>query len=260
MQSTAHRTIDDVIDEGLRTLKMRNAMPIESDAGSRRDFITDVGRLASAAALTACAPPSTTPTQSIGSASPAASGASWDLGWTRLVERATDRAVFDWPSMGDPADPIVLEIAERYLDNCAVAYRPGSYQVRVVLNIRTQAVGAALADALWERFALGVEYSVKDPATQQPATRNPFWHRAPSPAPGIVMPTLGDLLQRGAIILVCDFALGHLAKRLATKLGRPADAVHQELRDGFVPGAHAVPSGIFGLARSQNSGCAFIRM
>ena len=33
-----------------------------------------------------------------------------------------------------------------------------------------------------------------------------------------------------------------------------------ELRAGFVPGAYAVPSGIFGLARAQNSGCALVRM
>ena len=90
--------------------------------------------------------------------------------------------------------------------------------------------------------------------------RNPFWHRAPSPAPGIVLPTLADLLQRGAIVLVCDFALGHLAGRLATRTGRARDDVHRELRAGFVPGAFAVPSGIFGLARAQNSGCAYIRL
>jgi intracellular sulfur oxidation DsrE/DsrF family protein len=119
---------------------------------------------------------------------------------------------------------------------------------------------AALTDGLWERYALGSEHNVKDPTTQQPAKRNPFWHRAPSPVPGIVMPTLADLLQRGAIVLVCDFALGHLSKRLAAKSRQGAEAVHRDLRDGFVPGAFAVPSGIFGLARSQNSGCAYVRM
>ena len=36
--------------------------------------------------------------------------------WIETLRSATDRAVFDWPSLGDAADPIVLEIAERYLD------------------------------------------------------------------------------------------------------------------------------------------------
>ncbi|MEO8335359.1 MAG: hypothetical protein ABI664_10320 [bacterium] len=235
-------------------------MNIDSDSGSRRDFIADVGRLASVITLTACMPPSASAAHSARATTAAASGKEWDLGWTRTLDHATDRAVFDWPGLGDPADPIVLELAERYLDNCAAAYGPQPYEARVVLNIRTQAVGAALEDKVWERYALGVEYNVKDPATQQPATRNPFWHRAPSPAPGIVLPTLADLLQRGAIVLVCDFALGHLSKRLAAKLGTTSETVHTELRDGFVAGAFAVPSGIFGLARSQNSGCAYIRM
>jgi hypothetical protein len=39
-----------------------------------------------------------------------------------------------------------------------------------------------MTDQLWEQYSLGAEYNAKDPATQQPAVRNPFWHRAPSPA------------------------------------------------------------------------------
>jgi hypothetical protein len=53
--------------------------------------------------------------------------------------------------------------------------------------------------------------------------------------------------------------MGHLAARLAGKTGRSADEVHGELRSGLVARAYALPSGIFGLARSQNAGCAFVR-
>lgn len=66
--------------------------------------------------------------------------------------------------------------------------------------------------------------------SQQPAIRNPFLHRAPSPAPGITLPSIADLVDRGAIILVCDFAMGHLSKRLATRAGRGANDVHADLR------------------------------
>ena len=235
-------------------------MTIDRDGGSRRNFLTDVGRLATTAALVGCAPPSVvSSTPSAQDVSTAGSG-DWDLRWIDSLRPATDRAVFDWPSLGDPADPIVLEIAERYLDNCRSAYRAGAYDARVVLNIRTQAIGAAMTDSLWERYSLGAEYNAKDPATQQPAIRNPFWHRAPSPAPGITLPSIADLVDRGAIVLVCDFAMGNLSKRLATKFGRGADDVHADLRKGLIHGAYAVPSGIFGLARSQNAGCAYVRM
>jgi hypothetical protein len=222
--------------------------------------MTNAARLASGAALTACVHPGAT--HAVAAQAPTAStpAGEWDLTWLDRLTTATDRAVFDWPSAGDPADPIVLELAERYLDNCAVAYRPKTYEARVVLNIRTQAVGAALNDNLWARYSLGAEYSIKDPTTKELAVRNPFWHRAPSPAPGITLPTVSDLVSRGAIILVCDFALGHLSKRLATKTARNADDVHRELLAGFVPQSFAVPSGIFGLARAQNAGCALVRL
>ena len=186
--------------------------------------------------------------------------AEWDLSWIDKVRAATDRAVFDWPSLGDPADPIILEMAERYLDNCRSAYRAGSYETRAVLNVRTQAIPAAMTDALWERYSLGSEYNAKDPTTQQSATQNPFAHRAPSPAPGITLPTMVDLVERGAIVLVCDFAMGHLSNRLATKSGKRPEDVHADLRAGLIAGAYAVPSGIFGLAKAQNAGCAYIRV
>ena len=235
-------------------------MDIDTDTESRRSFLSDVGRLASTAALASCTPPSVAASAlNVRDVSTVVSG-EWDLRWIDTLHSATDRAVFDWPSLGDPADPIVLEIAERYLDNCRSAYRASAYDARVVLNIRTQAIGAAMTDGLWEQYSLGTEYNAKDPTTQQPAIRNPFWYRAPSPAPGITLPSIADLVDRGAIILVCDFAMGNLSKRLATKFGRAPDDVHTDLRKGLIRGAYAVPSGIFGLARSQNAGCAYIRM
>lgn len=235
-------------------------MSIDHDSETRRSFLGDVGRAASTLALVGCTPPAVAVSNSPSRDAPSTASADWDLQWIDKLRSATDRAVFDWPSLGDPADPFILELAERYLDNCRSAYRAGTYEARVVLNIRTQAIGAAMTDRLWERYSLGAEYSAKDPTTKQPAVRNPFLHRAPDPAPGITLPTMADLIDRGAIVLVCDFAMGHLSKRLATKFDRSADDVHADLRNGLIQGAYAVPSGIFGLARAQNAGCAYIRM
>ena len=233
-------------------------MTTAPDRSSRRDFV----RLASVAAVTACVAPRAAQASTLPTPAPRSAG-DWDLSWLDRLASATDRAVFDWPDVGDPSDPTVLEIAERYLDGCAAVYGSRRYDARVVLNIRHRAVPAALTDAAWERFALGAEYDVKDPATGKPAVRNPFWRHAArtvnaAPEP-YVLPTIEALEQRGAIVLVCDFALGHLASRLASKANRSADDVHRELRGAFVPGAYAVPSGIFGLARAQNAGCAYMR-
>ncbi len=224
--------------------------------GSRRDFVKQAGRAASAAALGSTLAPALAT-----AAEPAAAPATgWDLSWLARLKPATDRAVFDWPSLGNPADPIMLELAERYLANCATAYGAQRYDARIVINIRTQAVPAALDDAMWQKLGLGVEYKTQDPATGQPAERNPFWYRAPDPAPGVTLPSLGGLQAGGAIILVCDFALTNLAKRLAAKAGVTADELHTTLRAHLVRGAYAVPSGIFGLARAQNAGCALVHV
>jgi hypothetical protein len=238
----------------------RKAMSIDDDSESRRSFLADVGRAASTLALAGCAPPAVAAASSSSRDAPIVANPDWDLRWIDALRSASDRAVFDWPSLGDPADPIILEMAERYLDNCRSAYRGSTYDARVVLNIRTQAIGTAMTDRLWERYSLGAEFSAKDPTTKEAATRNPFWHRAPDPAPGITLPTIADLIDRGAIILVCDFAMGHLSKRLATKFDRSAEDVHADLRGGLIKGAYAVPSGIFGLARAQNAGCAYVRV
>jgi hypothetical protein len=235
-------------------------MKAEENRSSRREFVTNAGRLASAISLTTLITPAAAFASPASVEPESTTAGEWDLTWLARIATATDRAVFDWPSLGDPADPIVLEIAARYLDNCETAYTSRKYEARAVLNIRTQAVPAALNDATWDRYALGTEYKVNDPVTRAVAVQNPFWHRAPDPVPGISLPTLADLVGRGAIILVCDFALGNLAKRVADKTGRQPADVHQELRNGFVPGAFAVPSGIFGLAKAQNAGCAFVRM
>ncbi len=154
------------------------------------------------------------------------------------------------------ADGFVLQIATRYLDNFDAAYGLRNHQARIVITLRTRAAPMGLNDDLWARYELGAEYDVTDPASQLPATRNVFSTLAPgaAPAPG----SIRDLVQRGAIILVCDFALGHLVTRLCAKHGQPADATHRDLLAGVVPSAFAVPSGIFGLARAQNAGCAYL--
>ena len=218
-----------------------------------------LGRAASAVALVGAAPTALAATTGPHATTPNVAS-DWDLSWLTKLATASDRAVFDWPSLGSPADPIIVELADRYLKNCAAAYGTAKYIAQIVVNIRTQAVPAALNDAMWKRFALGVEYKLADPTTSQPAERNPFWYRAPDPAPGITLPCLADLQRDGASILVCDFALTNLSKRLAAKTNQSSEEVHTTLRANLVAGAFAVPSGIFGLARSQNAGCALVHV
>lgn len=152
----------------------------------------------------------------------------------------------------------MFDLATRFLDNCATIAAQAPRRSLAVLNIRTAATKMALDDAMWERFPLAEENTLKDPETQQPARRNPFRAAANAGAAQPLPNTLDSLYARGAIILACDFSLGHLATRLAAKVGGDQKDVHAELLRGLVPGAYAVPSGIYALARAQNVGCAFV--
>ena len=226
--------------------------PTPDHASSRRHFIGRVGQLGAAAMVAGCA----TGQQSHTTIPPRASSSGagrWDLSWVDRVSAATDRAVFDSANINGG---IAFDLATRYLDNCDAVYGVGAHHACVVLNVRTRAVPLALNDATWDRYALGAEYEVTDPVTKQPARRNPFMTQPPEASPGTGAIT--PLISRGAIMLACDFALGHLATRLAAKTGATAADVHRDLRAGFVAGAIAVPSGLFGLAKAQNAGCAYL--
>jgi hypothetical protein len=176
----------------------------------------------------------------------------YNLTWLELLRDATDRGLIDTTQ----ASRFGLQVATRYLDNCDAAYGVGKHSARVVINMRTRAVPLGVTDALWRRYALGVESGQADPVTNAPALRNPFLDR---PAEMIREEgAIGELVARGAILLVCDLALGHVARSIVSKRGGVFEDVHRELGAGLVPGAFAVPSGIFGAIRAQNAGCGYI--
>ena len=220
--------------------------PMTTPSRSRRDFLAQAATLSAAASL-----PASLTVHPTAEAVHLAAG-DWDLSWVTQLKDASDRAVVD--AIG-PSD-IPLQIATRYLDNCDAAYGAGRHSARLVLNFRTRAIPLAMNDAAWERFSLGEEYSVKERPDGATARRNPF---LTVPAGSVrELGAVNDLVARKAIVLVCDFSMGHLANRLADKAKADREETHRALRESLIPGAYLMPSGIFGMARAQNAGCAFV--
>ena len=226
---------------------------------SRRRFVAQLGRIASFTALGSVAS-----IRSVAAAEPDAPDApvandaapgDWDLSWVERLSGVTNRGVFDWSTIETPPDADALDRAARYLDGCADAYGSAS-SARAVIVIRHLAIPAALTDAAWSRYELGSTEKVTDPATRQPAVRNPYLSAASTADDE--SPTLHDLVQRGAIILACNVALTHLASRVARQRGEDPTSVQHAFRTSLVPTAILVPSGIFGLVRAQNAGCGLI--
>ena len=239
---------------------MRNTVSTDpTTPPSRRRFVTQLGRIASLTALG-----SIVSARRIAAAEPDAPEASdappapgdWDLSWVDRLKGAANRGVFDWSTIEAPPDAAALDQAARYLDGCADAYGDAS-SARAVIVIRHLATPAALTDAAWSRYEMGTVQKVTDPATHQPVVRNPYWS-APSTGGDDDPTTLHEIVQRDAIILVCNVALTHLASRVARQRGEDPATVQHEFRASLIPTAIVVPSGIFGLVRAQNAGCGLV--
>jgi len=110
---------------------------------------------------------------------------------------------------------------------------------------------------MWQKYPIGEDLKVNDPDTNTPARKN-LDLRVSADKDAMGYGSIEGLQKRGAIVIVCDFALGHLANRLAKATNAKPEDVHAELRSNLVAGAFLVPSGIFGAAEAQNAGCAFI--
>jgi hypothetical protein len=212
-------------------------MDIRDRSSSRRTFI---GQAAGMGAIAAFGPAQID------------AGPEWDMTWLDQIKKAKHRAVFDAPT---PA--VVLDIAQRYYDNIQKVYGSSSGRICMILNLRTRAASMGLGDPVWQKYPLGEDAKVTDPATNAPSRKN-LDVRIPEEKSALGYGSIERLQKNGAIVLVCDFALGHLANRLATATNGKPEIVHEDLIRNLVPGALLVPSGIFGAAEAQNAGCAFI--
>ena len=212
----------------------------------RREFLERLGLVVMAASI-----PSVAAAESIW---PHTAAPGWDMSWVERVSAAPYKAVVDTTKIEDDE----LETALDMLDTFHEVY-PND-EMRVVVVLRHYAAAMGLDDAMWDRYAIGEERTVTDPATKAPAKRNPYLRAGPDAKEawernGKIEP----LVARGVIFLVCNRATMGLASTLAKKANKPVDDVKADLRANLIPGATLMPNGIFALIRAQNAGCAFYR-
>jgi intracellular sulfur oxidation DsrE/DsrF family protein len=116
----------------------------------------------------------------------------------------------------------------------------------------------AFNDSIWERYGLGATAKVDDPLTKSPARRNIFFKADAGANPQAAGATIAALQQRGVLCLVCNRAMHGFAHEMATQSHQSPDSTYAELRANLIPGAYVLPSGLFGLVRAQNAGCAYM--
>lgn len=211
----------------------------------RREFLAKLSAVAAAIALDA----------DEAKAAPASVGSPWDTSWLDRLARAQYRAVFN---ASDVSDGAAMDYAATFLDHFHEVHDTADQMTRSVIVFRRLGTPMALNDALWDRYPVGEDTKINDPATHAPARRNVFWKARDGASPQEAATKLSTLQQRGLIILVCNIAANNWATRMAERTHRDAEDVRKEVKANLVPGAILVPSGIYALIRAQNAGCAYM--
>jgi intracellular sulfur oxidation DsrE/DsrF family protein len=211
----------------------------------RREFIAQLGTIATGISLN---PKGLKPGAGL-------SESEWDTSWIESLRAAQFRVVFN---ASEISDGIAMDYAATFLDHFHEVHATRDQQMRPVIVFRRLGTVMAFNDVLWDRYALGAERKVNDPATKAPATRNIFWKAPGGSSAGAVATKIETLQKRGLISLVCSISIGSFSGRIADQTKRNVDEVRAEVLANLLPGVIPVPSGIYGLIRAQNAGCAFM--
>jgi hypothetical protein len=207
---------------------------------ARRGFL---GRVAAfAAGLTVAAPAvaaAGTPTPDT-SADPALDA------WFGKI-KGKHKVVFDTP---EPNGGVVGIWPRVYLNTMAATY-PG--EATAVVILRHAGIPLGMTDALWAKYKLGDMFSIKD--GDLPAVRNPYATITGLPIPGL---GIAELMKSGVLVGLCDVALTVYSSGAAQKMNMDPAAVKAEWIAGLLPGVQVVPSGVLGVAHSQELGCNYI--
>ena len=212
----------------------------------RRTFLAQLGVAAATLSLDA---------DEIRAAGSTPSAGPWDTSWLDRLATAKYRVVFNG---SDIADGAAMSFAAEFLDHYHEVHGTADAETRPVIVFRRLGTVMALNDAMWERHAVGESRKVTDPVTRAPARRNVFWRAAPGATADAAAEKIETLQRRGLICLVCNIALNNVGAGFAERAKRDVEEVRAEIKANLVPGAIIVPSGIYGLIRAQNAGCAFM--
>jgi intracellular sulfur oxidation DsrE/DsrF family protein len=174
---------------------------------------------------------------------------SWDTSWLDKLAAAKYKVVFN----GNNATDATADYVSTFFDHFHEVHGTSDSETRPVVVFRRLGVGMAFNDAMWDKYQIGADSKITDPATKAPARRNVYWGGSANSSTSFEAMT-----KRGMISLVCNVAVGGAGYRLAKANNLDIETVRSDLRANLIPGAILVPSGIYALIRAQNAGCALM--
>ena len=178
----------------------------------------------------------------------------WDMSWLDAL-RGRHRQVFD---CGPIEDLPPMHVVANWLDAHREIYGLEHPKVNAVIGIAGRAFPINASDALWARYALGERWKLRDPATEEWATRN-IYLDAPDGSAAARM-SVRALQARGVVFWQCNNALKGVAQRLANATGGDGASIYDELRAGLNPGVILVPAHTMVIGLAQERGCAYEKL
>jgi len=212
-----------------------------SDLTARREFLGSIAATVAAAGLSSALPSSLGAENVPDFRSPDAALDAW---FGRI--KGKHRMIFDAP---EPNNGLVAIWPRVYLNTMQATW-PG--EATAVVILRHDGLALALSDPIWAKYGIGEMFNIKDAAA--PARRNPYATITGLPIAGL---GISELLKSGVLVGACDVALTIYSAGAAKKMGLEPDAVKKEWIAGLLPGVQVVPSGVLGVARAQELGCAY---
>jgi intracellular sulfur oxidation DsrE/DsrF family protein len=146
---------------------------------------------------------------------------------------------------------VAMLMAKNYLDAYAGPYGMPADQVNAVIGVHGSALGFVLNDATWTKYGLGQKFTVTDPATKEPSTRNIFATDGEF--------SVASLQARGVLFLACETGLRIAGTAWAPSVSQTPDATVAELKANLLPGVIGVPAMVVALNRAQEAGFTYVR-
>jgi hypothetical protein len=208
---------------------------------ARRGFLGSIAAAAAAVGLNGAIPSRLAAETATGDRSLDAALDAW---FGRI--KGKHKMVFDAP---EPNSGMVAIWPRVYLNTMEATW-PG--QTTAVVILRHAGLALALSDPIWAKYGIGEMFDIKD--GDAPAKRNPYATITGFPIPGL---GIVELLKSGVLVGACDVAMTIYSAGAAKKMGLDPETVKKEWIAGVLPGVQVVPSGVLGVARSQELGCAY---
>ncbi|MGE0461554.1 MAG: hypothetical protein AB7Q16_09315 [Vicinamibacterales bacterium] len=218
-------------------------MPTTPD---RRTFITALGGVA-AFATSSAVEPAQAPAQ------PAPGGAI-DIGWFDAF-KGKHKQVFDLQRFDLSLDTPLRQVMTYLAAHREINKLDPPDDINAVVGISHKAFPMNAADALWEKYALGEHWRIKDPATGKPSVRNIFMD-GPVAGPA----TVRALQGRGVVFWQCSMALTSISAELAAKTGGKAADIRADLVAGLRTGVRLVPAHTWAVGFAQERGFTYMSL